>query len=63
MDLLFEGISFNVDYWKTKSEKLFMDQLKVKGYFSGNPAKAKEAWKQIKDAGKVKDAAPEPADD
>lgn len=61
MDLLFEHVSFNLDYWKKKSESEFLKQLKVKGYFKDNPAKAKEAWRQIKEAGKVKEAAPTPA--
>ena len=56
-DLTFESISFNVDYWKNKTEKQFTDQLKTKGYFSGSPEKAKEAFRLIKEAGKV-DATP-----
>jgi hypothetical protein len=60
-DLLFEGVSFNIAYWKSKTEKEFTEQLAVKGYFKDNPAKAKEAWRQIKEAGKVKEAAPTPA--
>lgn len=63
MDLLFENVSFNLDYWKKKSESEFLKQLAVKGYFKDNPGKAKEAWRQIKEAGKVKEAAPTPAND
>lgn len=59
-DLLFEGVSFNIEYWKSKTEKEFLEQLAVKDYFKDNPGKAKEAWRQIKEAGKVKEAAPTP---
>ncbi len=54
MDLLIDGISFNLDYWKTKSEKLFTEQMKVKNYWAGpdQAAKIKEAFKQIKVFGK-----------
>lgn len=53
-DLLFEGVSFNVAYWKNKSEKAFADQIKVKDYWKGpdQAAKIKEAFKQIKAFGK-----------
>jgi len=60
-DFLFEGVSFNIAYWKSKTEKEFMEQLAVKGYFKDNSGKAKEAWRQTKEAGKVKEAAPTPA--
>jgi hypothetical protein len=53
-DLLFEGVSMNIAYWKTKTEKSFTDQMKVKDYFSGpdQAAKIKEAYKLIKGFGK-----------
>lgn len=48
-DIIFEGISFNADYWSKKSEKDFTDACKAEKKFAGpNQEKLiKEAWKAI----------------
>ena len=50
-DILFEGVSFNGDHWKTKTEKEFTEACKVEGKFNDRENQdkiIKEAWKVIR---------------